>query len=148
MVGRADARVRVAVVGTGLIGGSVLLRLRDTGLDVAGWDPDPATRRRAREQGILCPDVLEEAVAGRDVVFLCGPLPTLSETLTRVAAATEERCVLTDVGSTKAQVAAAATASCSGADMGTTRARKTSMTSAASCRNAAIPFGPGQSTQA
>lgn len=109
-MGAADARARAAVVGTGLIGGSVLLRLRDAGLDVAGWDPDPATRRRAQEQGIACPDVLEEAVAGRDVVFLCGPLPTLPETLTRVAAATDERCVLTDVGSTKAQVAAAATA--------------------------------------
>ncbi|MGC1213789.1 MAG: prephenate dehydrogenase/arogenate dehydrogenase family protein [Micromonospora sp.] len=110
MVGRADGRARAAVVGTGLIGGSVLMRLRDAGLDVAGWDPDPATRRRAHEQGIACPDGLEEAVAGRDVVFLCGPLPTLTQTLPRVAAATDEDCVLTDVGSTKAEVAAAATA--------------------------------------
>ncbi|SCG57324.1 prephenate dehydrogenase [Micromonospora inositola] len=99
-----------AVVGTGLIGGSVLLRLRAAGLDVAGWDPDPATRRYAHEQGLAAPDTLEEAVAGRDVVFLCGPLPSLAETLSRAAAATEEHCVLTDVGSTKAEVAAAATA--------------------------------------
>jgi prephenate dehydrogenase len=97
-----------AVIGTGLIGGSVLLRLRAAGLDVAGWDPDPATRRYADAQGVVAPDTLEEAVAGRDVVFLCGPLPSLPGTLSRVAAATDEHCVLTDVGSTKAQVAAAA----------------------------------------
>ncbi|WP_200206615.1 prephenate dehydrogenase [Micromonospora coerulea] len=99
-----------AVVGTGLIGGSVLLRLRAAGLDVTGWDPDPATRDYAHEQGVAAPDTLEEAVAGRDVVFLCGPLPSLPETLARVAGATDEHCVLTDVGSTKAAVAAAATA--------------------------------------
>ncbi len=109
-MGGAGGRQRAAVVGTGLIGGSVLLRLRDAGLDVAGWDPDPATRRYAAERGVAAPDALEEAVAGRDVVFLCGPLPSLAATLTRVAGATDDRCVLTDVGSIKADVATAATA--------------------------------------
>ncbi|KAB1939806.1 prephenate dehydrogenase/arogenate dehydrogenase family protein [Micromonospora sp. ALFpr18c] len=98
------ARVRAAVVGTGLIGGSVLLRLADAGLDVAGWDPDPATRERARASGVAAPDTIEQAVADRDVVFLCGPLPTLPRTLARVAAATAPGCVLTDVGSTKSEV--------------------------------------------
>lgn len=110
MVASSGARVRAAVVGTGLIGGSVLLRLHRAGLDVTGWDPDPATRRAARRSGVTCPDELTEAVAGRDVVFLCGPLPTLPETLPTVAAATGDGCVLTDVGSTKAELAAFATA--------------------------------------
>ncbi|RLP98870.1 NAD(P)-dependent oxidoreductase, partial [Micromonospora sp. CV4] len=92
------AGVRAAVVGTGLIGGSVLLRLADAGLDVAGWDPDLATRAQARARGVAAPDTLEETVAGRDVVFLGGPLPTLPRTLARVAAATASGCVLTDVG--------------------------------------------------
>ncbi|MEH1102544.1 prephenate dehydrogenase [Micromonospora sp. CPCC 205561] len=102
------AAVRAAVVGTGLIGGSVLLRLRDAGLDVAGWDPDPGTRGHARQQGVAAPETLDEAVAGRDVVVLCGPLPTLPETLLRVARATPPGCVLTDVGSTKVELAAVA----------------------------------------
>ncbi|MGN9766153.1 prephenate dehydrogenase [Micromonospora sp. SD12] len=100
------AGVRAAVVGTGLIGGSVLLRLRAAGLDVAGWDPDPATRRYARRQGVEAPETLDEAVAGRRVVLLCGPLPTLADTLLRVARAAPPDCVLTDVGSTKAELAA------------------------------------------
>ncbi|WFE42244.1 prephenate dehydrogenase/arogenate dehydrogenase family protein [Micromonospora sp. WMMD998] len=110
MVGEADGLARAAVVGTGLIGGSVLLRLRDAGLDVAGWDPDPQTRRQVREQGVAVPDTVEEAVTGRDVVFACGPLPTLPATLARVAAATDDGCVLTDVGSVKAEVAVVASA--------------------------------------
>ncbi|MFF0151392.1 prephenate dehydrogenase [Micromonospora sp. NPDC005203] len=101
--------VRAAVVGTGLIGGSVLLRLHAAGVDVTGWDPDEDTRRETRRMGVPAPDRLVEAVADRDVVFLCGPLPTLPATLVEVAAMTGERCVLTDVGSTKAEVAAVAT---------------------------------------
>ncbi|MET8349894.1 MULTISPECIES: prephenate dehydrogenase [unclassified Micromonospora] len=111
MTGEATGRyagVRAAVVGTGLIGGSVLLRLADAGLDVAGWDPDPATRDRARAAGLVAPDTVEQAVAGRDVVFLSGPLPTLPGTLAQVSAATAPGCVLTDVGSTKVDVAEAA----------------------------------------
>ncbi|MFG1676550.1 prephenate dehydrogenase [Micromonospora sp. NPDC049282] len=109
MVGEAGGLARAAVVGTGLIGGSVLLRLRAAGLDVAAWDPDPVARRQVRERGVAAPGEVEEAVAGRDVVFVCGPLPTLPATLARVAAATDDRCVLTDVGSVKAEVTTAAT---------------------------------------
>ncbi|TWJ26033.1 prephenate dehydrogenase [Micromonospora endolithica] len=99
------ADLRAAVLGTGLIGGSVLLRLHTAGLDVTGWDPDPATRGHARARGLAAPETLDEAVRGRDVVFLCGPLPSLPETLLRVAAVTPPDCVLTDVGSTKAELA-------------------------------------------
>ncbi|WP_330465401.1 prephenate dehydrogenase [Micromonospora zamorensis] len=102
------AGVRAAVIGTGLIGGSALLRLAEAGLDVVGWDPDPATRERAQDRGVVAPATIEQAVAGRDVVFLCGPLPTLAGTLALVAELTAPGCVLTDVGSTKVEVAEAA----------------------------------------
>ncbi|WP_341717515.1 prephenate dehydrogenase/arogenate dehydrogenase family protein [Micromonospora sp. FIMYZ51] len=102
----ADALPRVAVLGTGLIGGSILLRLHAAGLDVVGWDPDEATRRQARSVGVPMAQRLLDAVAGREVVFLGGPLPTLPATLVEAAAATGADCVLTDVGSTKAELAA------------------------------------------
>ncbi|QOC90446.1 prephenate dehydrogenase [Micromonospora craniellae] len=102
--------MRAAVLGTGLIGGSVLLRLHAAGLDVTGWDPDDATRRQARLAGVPTAERLADAVAGRDVVFLGGPLPTLPATLVKVAAATAPDCLLTDVGSTKAELAAFAAA--------------------------------------
>ncbi|SBT47242.1 prephenate dehydrogenase [Micromonospora auratinigra] len=97
--------VRAAVLGTGLIGGSVLLRLRDADVEVTAWDPDPETRRLGRERGLHLVDSVEAAVAGCEVVFLCGPLPTLPGTLLRVAEATDDHCVLTDVGSTKGGLA-------------------------------------------
>lgn len=100
--------VRAAVVGTGLIGGSVLLGLHAAGLDVVGWDPDPGTRQLARDRGLRYADDLAGAVRDRDLVFLCGPLVSLPETLAEVAGAAPEHCVLTDVGSTKAGIAAAA----------------------------------------
>ncbi|MFC3501212.1 prephenate dehydrogenase [Micromonospora krabiensis] len=96
---------RVAVVGTGLIGGSILLRLHAVHPDVTGWDPDPRTRAEGRERGIDLPDELADAVRDRDLVFLAGPLPSLPETLLTVAKHSGEHCVVTDVGSTKGGVA-------------------------------------------
>ncbi|GIJ26066.1 prephenate dehydrogenase [Micromonospora qiuiae] len=110
MVDGPDAPLRAAVVGTGLIGGSILLRLHAAGADVIGWDPDEATRRQARSAGVPMAERLIDAVAGRDLVFLGGPLPTLPATLVEVAAATGAQCLLTDVGSTKAELAAYAAA--------------------------------------
>ncbi|MFG2058222.1 prephenate dehydrogenase [Micromonospora sp. NPDC048930] len=106
MRGRPGANLRAAVVGTGLIGGSVLLRLQEWGADVTGWDPDRSTRAQGRDRGLRFPDELTDAVRDRDVVFLCGPLPTLPETLLTVAKSAGDGCVVTDVGSTKGGVTA------------------------------------------
>ncbi|MFC4017246.1 prephenate dehydrogenase [Micromonospora sp. GCM10011542] len=105
MVNRPGQKLRAAVLGTGLIGGSILLRLHESGVDVTGWDPDAATRSEGRSRGMAFAEDLTEAVRDRDVVFLCGPLPTLPETLLTAAKYAADRCVLTDVGSTKAAVA-------------------------------------------
>ncbi|MDO3702402.1 prephenate dehydrogenase/arogenate dehydrogenase family protein [Micromonospora sp. C28SCA-DRY-2] len=106
MVDRPGGQLRAAVVGTGLIGGSILLRLHESGVPVTGWDPDAATRVEGRRHGVSFPDDLGEALRDRDVVFLCGPLPTLPETLLTVAKYAPDGCVVTDVGSTKGSVSA------------------------------------------
>ncbi|TDC61343.1 prephenate dehydrogenase/arogenate dehydrogenase family protein [Micromonospora sp. KC207] len=103
-------RLRAAVVGTGLIGGSILLRLRERGIDVAGWDPDAATRAEGRSRGVSYPDALADAVRDRDVVFLCGPLSSLPGTLLTVSRWAGPDCVVTDVGSTKGGIAGYAAA--------------------------------------
>lgn len=105
MVDRPGRALRAAVVGTGLIGGSVLLRLHEHGTDVAGWDPDEATRVEGRARGVPFPDDLADAVRDRDVVFLCGPLSSLPDALLTVARHIGADCVVTDVGSTKGAVA-------------------------------------------
>jgi prephenate dehydrogenase len=99
----------VAVVGVGLIGGSIALAARELGSDVRGWDPGDGVLDRARERGVVsvaCGSIAE-AVAGADVAFVAVPVGMLPETIAAVLAAAGEDCVVTDVGSTKRSVVAA-----------------------------------------
>jgi prephenate dehydrogenase len=105
MLDKRPSELRVAVLGTGLIGGSILLRLRQLGIDVAGWDPDPRAGSYASKHGIEFFGQLADAVEGRDVVFLGGPLSTLPDSLAEVVKHTDQNCVVTDVGSVKAPIA-------------------------------------------
>jgi prephenate dehydrogenase len=102
--------VTVAVVGVGLIGGSIGLAARERlGAAVQGWDPDPDALAAARERGVLdrAGNSLEEAVEGADTAFVAAPVGALPEVVGRVLAAAGPDCVVTDVGSTKRAVLAA-----------------------------------------
>ena len=103
--------MRVAVIGLGLVGGSVALRLgRDH--DVVGWDTDPATRELAAGAGLTLAAGPEDAATGADVTVLATP-PAALATLLPALAGTD--CpVLTDVGSVKAPVLTAARAAGAG----------------------------------
>ncbi|HEX6682290.1 MAG TPA: prephenate dehydrogenase/arogenate dehydrogenase family protein [Candidatus Limnocylindrales bacterium] len=94
-------RLSIAVIGTGLIGGSILLRLRGKDYNVMGWDPDPATAALAVHSGLPFTTHLEEALRGRDVAFLAAPQSVLPDSLVEVAKHAGERCILTDVGGAK-----------------------------------------------
>jgi prephenate dehydrogenase len=99
--------VRVAVVGTGLIGGSVgMAARRRLDAEVRGCGPEAP---RAVERGAL--DVacatIEEALDDADVAFVATPLGVLAQTVSDVLAAAGPDCVVTDVGSTKTGVMAA-----------------------------------------
>jgi prephenate dehydrogenase len=96
----------VAVVGVGLIGGSIgLAARRRLGAHVRGVGPEAG---RALEHGALdeaCAG-LPEALAGADAAFVAVPVDALARTLDAVLAAAPEACVVTDVGSTKRAVVA------------------------------------------
>ncbi|MEN8672354.1 prephenate dehydrogenase/arogenate dehydrogenase family protein [Nocardioides sp.] len=95
---------RVDVVGAGLIGGSLALRLASLGRSVRVVDPDPETRARARAAGlVVADDVAPEA----DLVVIATPLDTLAETMAHVAASAPAAIVI-DVGSVKQPAARAA----------------------------------------
>jgi prephenate dehydrogenase len=97
--------VIVAVVGTGLIGGSVgLAARRRLGAHVRGVGPEAerAVARGAADEATA----LEEAVAGADAAFVAVPVGDLVGTVRAVLAAAPDGCVVTDVGSTKRQVVA------------------------------------------
>lgn len=91
---------RVAVVGAGLIGGSLALRLHERGADVVVVDPDAATREAASAAGLVA---VETVPADRDLVVLAGPLDAIVAGLPAVASAAPD-AVLVDVGSVKGTV--------------------------------------------
>ena len=102
---------RVAIIGLGLIGGSVGLAVRESLPDVetTGWDHDPATRRRAAERGLVARvfDTAEGAVGGADLVILCVPVGAMEEAARAMAGGLSADTIISDVGSSKASVAAA-----------------------------------------
>jgi prephenate dehydrogenase len=99
--------VRVAVIGLGMVGGSVARRLARTH-DVAGWDADEATRDLARAAGLTVAAGVEDAAAGADVAVVATPPAAVGAVLTALSAT--DRPVLTDVGSVRSPVLAAARA--------------------------------------
>jgi len=97
---------RVAVVGTGLIGGSVGLALSARGYDVAGFDHDEGRLARAKELGAITEAALslDDAVAGSELVVVAVPVGAIAGAV--VAALDAGAAVVTDVGSVKKSVVA------------------------------------------
>jgi prephenate dehydrogenase len=102
--------MRIAVLGVGLIGGSIGLAARGrAGAEVCGYDPDPAVRARALELGALDSETAElaDAVRGAAAVFVAAPVGALQRTVAEALAAAGPDCVVSDVGSTKRVLAEA-----------------------------------------
>jgi prephenate dehydrogenase len=95
---------RVAVLGLGLIGGSLLRAIRQTGLSVVGYDIDPQTDAAASAAGFPVTASDASAVHGADLVVLAMPLPEVKGALQSLAAHLSPEAVLTDVGTLKAPV--------------------------------------------
>lgn len=98
---------RVAVLGLGLIGGSLMRAARHSGHDVVGYDPDPATVSAVSASGFPVAATDAGAVHGADLVVLAMPLPQLAEALASVGPHLAAGAVLTDVGTLKTPVLAA-----------------------------------------
>jgi prephenate dehydrogenase len=100
--GEAARPLRLALLGLGLIGGSVGLAARERlGARVVGFDPDPLVRERALALGVVDEAVDDPARLGpADVALVAAPVHALAE---RVGDACEHvaEAVVTDVGSTK-----------------------------------------------
>jgi prephenate dehydrogenase len=94
----------VALVGTGLIGGSLGLALRRAGVKVAGFDADPARLQRALERGAIddAADSLATVMVGADAAFVAVPVSRVAEAAGVALAAGV--AAVSDVGSVKAGV--------------------------------------------
>jgi cyclohexadieny/prephenate dehydrogenase len=103
----------VAIIGLGLLGGSIGLAIKARGLPITttGWDRDPAVRGRAAERGLVgtVHETPEAAVAGADLVILCVPVGAMGDAARAIAPGLAAHAIISDVGSSKAAVAKALT---------------------------------------
>jgi prephenate dehydrogenase len=96
--------MRIALLGVGLIGGSIGLAARQrAGATVCGYDSDEAVRAKALELGVIDSDApdIASAVADADVVFVAVPVGALKGAVRAALDAAGPDCVVSDVGSTK-----------------------------------------------
>jgi prephenate dehydrogenase len=100
----------IAILGLGLMGGSLGLALRAAGIGpVTGFDPDPVTASRARQVGAVTHIAagLEDAVRTASVVFVAAPLALVADVARAALAHAPPDCVVCDLGSAKQVVIAA-----------------------------------------
>jgi len=102
--------LKIALVGVGLIGGSIGLAARER-LDasIAGHDPSAEALRIAVERGAIdrsCATVAD-AVADAEAVFVAAPVAALPDAVAAALADAPRACVVSDVGSTKRTIVAA-----------------------------------------
>lgn len=98
----------VAIIGVGLIGGSIGMTLRTRGLasQVVGVGRNPQTLKVAQERGAIDRSTtdLADGVQGAEVVIVCTPVSRIPKDVRRVAEIAPADVLVTDAGSTKRQI--------------------------------------------
>jgi prephenate dehydrogenase len=100
--------ITLAIVGVGLIGGSIALAARSRRLAarIIGVGPSSSHLESARRQGMLDEwhNELEPAVRDADVVVVCTPVDQIANVVFEAVAYGRQDTMVTDVGSTKAVI--------------------------------------------
>lgn len=102
------AESKIAILGLGLMGGSLALGLRGKCAAIYGIDPHPPTLKTALAQQIVDyadsnpANLLPEA----DLVVLSAPVPAILSLLEKLPSFTQNSCIVLDLGSTKKLIVA------------------------------------------
>jgi prephenate dehydrogenase len=103
---------RIAILGVGLLGGSLGLAIKARGLakHVVGYGHRATTLQTAQRIGAIdsASDDAPTAVAGCDLVVLCTPVGLFESLLKQIAPTLSTETLITDVGSTKRSIVASA----------------------------------------
>ena len=104
---------RVAILGTGLIGGSFALALRKyaTDLHIVGWDRSDvldATKANGAFDEVFSGDAAATALRDADLVFIALPIGVTIDLLPEIARLASRNALVTDACSTKVRVVSTA----------------------------------------
>ena len=97
-------RPSVAIIGLGLVGGSLARALTRKGYSVTGIDWPLVVKRALAKRAITCGATRAEAAAASDLVVLAAPPATNLRLLRRLARVAPPELVLTDVSSVKGEI--------------------------------------------
>lgn len=95
---------RAAIIGVGLIGGSLARAIKKKGLagKVIGAGRSKENMEKALELGIIDEIATpEKSVENADIVFFCGPVLSIPKTLQKIAPRIKDGALVSDTGSTK-----------------------------------------------
>jgi prephenate dehydrogenase len=100
---------KLAIIGLGLIGGSMGLaikRAEPVNTEVTGYDRDPEAAEQALKHGAVqsLARSAEEAVDGAAMVIVCTPILNVRRVFEVIAPHLRPNCVVTDTASTKGEV--------------------------------------------
>jgi prephenate dehydrogenase len=101
-----EIKPQIAIIGLGLMGGSLGSAFVRRGMAVSGWDADPAVVAEAYRIGAINrqPDNLAAALVGSDYVFVATPVSTIAAVIRDCLPLTAPGTVFSDLGSIKGQV--------------------------------------------
>jgi prephenate dehydrogenase len=111
MSSAANSFQRIAILGTGLIGGSFALAVRKhfPSAHIVGYDREPilaeALKRGAIQEAVID---LAAAVVDADLIYIALPISTTIETIPEIAQLAPSRALVTDACSTKRKICRAA----------------------------------------
>jgi prephenate dehydrogenase len=100
------ADTRIAIVGLGLMGGSLAMALRGHCRTCCAYDPDPETIASALNRQIVdhASDDPVEILADADIVILAAPVLAIIDWIERIPSLMPSPAIIMDLGSTKTQI--------------------------------------------
>jgi prephenate dehydrogenase len=98
--------MRVAIIGLGLIGGSLGLALKESGVEVVGYARRPETASSALSRGVVdrCGSDMLSATKGADIIVIATPVLAVKDVFVEIAKHLPKGAIVTDVASTKSDV--------------------------------------------
>src|SRR5580658_10477087 len=97
----------LAIVGVGLLGGSIALaaRRRHVAAHIVGVDDQPSALAHALKLSFIdAAAELRTAASAADLIVFCTPVDCIAAQILAAAPACRAGCLLTDVGSTNAEI--------------------------------------------